>query len=120
MGADKRNREDPYVRRLREELAKAYGAKHPRAQIEVKREYPACVRVRVLDPGFAHKDRVDRNEAVWEVIRTLPEEWWNQISLLIVLTPKEAKTSLMNRFEFEELPPYNGEVDSPKEPAKRR
>jgi hypothetical protein len=105
MSADKRKREDSYVRRLREELSKAYRAKHPRAQIDVKRSYRFTVRVRVIDPSFARKDRVDRNEAVWEIIRTLPEEWWNQISLLILLTPKEAKTSLVNRFEFEEFTP---------------
>ncbi len=105
MGAKKRKRVDSYVRRLREELTKAYGAEHPCAQIDVKREYPMTVRVRILDPGFARKDQVDRDNDVWPVIQTLPFEWWDQISLVILLTPKEAKTSLMNRFEFDEFTP---------------
>jgi hypothetical protein len=120
MGVSKHKREDKYVCRLREELAKAYRAKHPRAQIDVKREYRFCVRVRVLDPDFARKDRLDRNEMVWEAIHTLPEDYWDQVSLLLLFTPQEAKTSLMNRFEFEELPPYIEESDSPKERAQRR
>lgn len=105
MAAKRRKREDTYVRRLRDELAKAYGAKHPHAQIDVKRSNLACVRIRVLDPGFARKDRIARDKAVWSVLETLPEEWWNQVSLLILLTPKEAKTSLVNQFEFEEFTP---------------
>jgi hypothetical protein len=109
MGAVKRKREDAYVRRLREELTKAYGAKHPRAQIDVIRSYPALVRVRVLDPGFARKDQVDRDNDVWPVIQSLPFEWWDQISLVILLTPREAKTSLMNRCEFDEFTPLHAE-----------
>ncbi len=105
MGVNNRKQEDSYVRHLREELTKAYGAKHPRAQIDVKRSNSACVRVRVIDPRFARKDQTDRGKAVWEAIHTLPEEWWDQINLLILLTPKEAKTSLVNRFEFEEFTP---------------
>lgn len=105
MGVKKRQREDAYVRRLREELAKVYKAKHPRAQIDVKRTYPLCVRVRILDPDFARKDRVDRDDMAWEAIHALPEEWWNQLDMVLTFTPREAKTSLMNRFEFEEFTP---------------
>lgn len=105
MGVKRGKREDAYVRRLREELTKAYGAEHPRAQIDVKRTYPMFVHVRVIDPGFARKDKTDRHNAVWEAIKTLPEEWWDQITLVIMLTPREATTSLVNRFEFEEFTP---------------
>ncbi len=105
MGVEKRKREDAYVRRLRDGLIKAYGAKHPRAQIDVKRTYPEFVRIRVIDPSFTRKDEVDREDMVWKAIHALPEEWWNQLDMVLTFTPREAKTSLMNRFEFEEFTP---------------
>lgn len=105
MGAKKSKGEDAYVRRLREELAKVYKAKHPRAQVDVIRTYPELVRIRILDPDFARKDRSDRHNMAWEAILTLPEEWWDQLSMVLTFTPREAKTSLKNQLEFEEFTP---------------
>lgn len=113
MGADRRKREDSYVRRLRDELRKAYGAKHPRAQVDVKRSNSACVRIRILDPGFARKGWTTRNDAAWKILETLPHEWRDQVSMLILMTPKEAAASLMNRFEFEEFTPSSADSCEP-------
>jgi hypothetical protein len=42
--------------------------------------------------------------AVWEILDTLPEDIREEISWLVLLTPDEAKTMLMN-LEFEDPTP---------------
>jgi hypothetical protein len=85
-------------------LLRDYVASHPRAQVSVKRYNSVSVRVRIIDPDYKGMSRVDRDEAVWEVLDTLPEDTREEISLLILLTPDEAKTSMMN-VEFENPTP---------------
>jgi hypothetical protein len=96
--------EDEYVRKFREALVEKYLPVHARARVDAKRYNSDSVRVRVLDPDFAHKAMVKRDDAVWEVLDTLPDDTRREISTLILLTPKVAKTSLMN-VEFEDPMP---------------
>jgi hypothetical protein len=90
-------REDRHVRRIREKLMSDYASRHPRAQIDVKRYNSLCVHVRVLDPDFDRQSRTDRDTTLWNILDTLPEETREEITLLTLLTPEEAATSVMNR-----------------------
>ncbi len=104
MATQKKTGEDKYVRQIREKLVSDYVARHPRARVAVKRYNSVSVRIRIIDPDFAKKSRMERDDAVWEVLETLPEDTIAEISLLVLLTPDEAKTSMMN-LEFENPTP---------------
>jgi len=77
---------------------------HPNAKIDAYRQNPASIRVRIVDPIFQNKDRVERDEALRKILDQLPEEIFTQITMLILLTPKEVKTSFAN-MEFEDPVP---------------
>jgi hypothetical protein len=84
-----------------------YRAQQPGAQIEAYRQNAASVWVRILDPDFKELDRVAREEMVWKILDQLPESIQTQISLLLLLTPKEAESSFAN-FEFDNaIPAYD-------------
>ncbi len=101
MTTSKRPREDRFVRAIREKLIADYKPQHPRARIDVYRYNSVSVRVRIIDPDFARQDRTARDSDVWEILDTLPEDIREEISWLVLLTPDEVKTSLMN-LEFED------------------
>jgi len=86
------------------ESLRAYEADHPDAQIDLYRQNPVSVRVRIIDPDFASLDRVERNKDVWKYLDSLEEESQSDISSLILLTPGETKISFAN-FEFEDPVP---------------
>jgi len=86
------------------ESLRAYEADHPNAQIDLYRQNPVSVRVRIIDPDFASLDRVERNTYVWKYLDSLDEESQSDISSLILLTPDETKKSFAN-FEFEDPVP---------------
>ncbi len=96
--------EDKYVRAIREKLVAAYAAQHPRAKVDVRRYNSASVRVRIIDPDFAGYSRTARDTLVWAALDDLPEDTIAEISLLVLLTPEEAKTSVMN-LEFDNPTP---------------
>lgn len=81
-----------------------YAFLHPEAQIEVKRYNTVSVRVRIIDPDFAGLSKAERDSAIWAVLESLPEDTRAEISLLLLLTPQEARSSLMN-LEFEDPTP---------------
>ena len=83
---------------------RAYEADHPNAQIDLYRQNPVSVRVRIIDPDFARQDRVERHKDVWRYLDSLDEESQSDISSLILLTPGETKKSFAN-FEFEDPVP---------------
>ena len=78
-----------------------YKSDHPSAQIEVRRQNSVSIRIRIVDPNFSGLDRVDREPAVWSVLRTLSEEVFTNITMLLLLTPNETEGSLANQ-EFED------------------
>ena len=59
------------------------------------------MRIRILNPEFANRSRSQREEEVWSVLDKLPEEAAAEISLLLLLTPEEAKNSFAS-FEFDD------------------
>lgn len=86
---------DGDLERLGEALAR-YKADHPRAKIKVYRQNSVSLRARIIDPDFAGIDRGQRHETIWRLIETLPEETQSQLSVLLLLTPEEAKRSFAN------------------------
>jgi hypothetical protein len=70
-----------------------YAASHPTARIETYRRNDFSVRVRIIDKAFAGTRPLDRFGDVRAVLRPLPEDTKSQISLLLLLTPEEAKES---------------------------
>jgi hypothetical protein len=97
-------RADKHVRRIADLLEREYLPKHPKAKMDVYRYNSACIRIRVMDPGFRGTDLADRDPPLWTILDSLPDETFTQISLLLLLTPKEAKTSGVN-VEFEDPTP---------------
>ena len=94
---------DPILRQILDAL-KNYETAHPDAEIEAYRQNSVSVRIRILNRAFAGKSRVDREEEVWAVLDQLPEECASEISLLLLLTPEEAKSSFAS-IEFDDPEP---------------
>jgi stress-induced morphogen len=91
---------DKVLKEIRTALDR-YKAAHPKAEIESYRQNSVSVRVRVISPEFQKMTRSDREEEVWAVLNELAEETAAEVSMLLLLTPDEAKKSLANR-EFDD------------------
>jgi stress-induced morphogen len=74
---------------------------HPGAQIDLYRQNPASIRVRIIDPGFAGMSKVERDERVWKYLDQLSDDDEGDISMLVLLTPEETTRSMAN-LEFED------------------
>lgn len=83
------------------EALRAYEVDHPKAQIDLYRQNPVSVRIRIIDPDFSRVTRPRRHEQIWKYLDELSEEVQSDISTILLLTPKESKLSFAN-FEFEE------------------
>lgn len=83
------------------EALRPYEASSPAARIELYRQNKVSVRIRIIDPNFDGKSRVERNRTIWRYLDVLPEETQSDISFLILLTPDEQSRSLAN-IEFED------------------
>jgi hypothetical protein len=59
------------------------------------------IRIRVLDDGFAGKSNPEREASVLPLLAGLPNKVKDDITLLLLLAPDEAKASLMN-LEFDD------------------
>jgi stress-induced morphogen len=89
-----------------EELLKTHFPDHPAEYPPAAYRYnSASIRVRVVSDRFAGKDRVERSQMVYPLLeKNLPENTWQDITLILLLTPDEVGESLMN-FEFEKPTP---------------
>jgi stress-induced morphogen len=67
----------------------------------VYRHDSVSVRIRILDPNFKGKSRSQREEEIWTLLDELPEDVASEISLLLLLTPKEAEDSFASQ-EFDD------------------
>lgn len=100
-----RKRTDRASAQILDVLRQHYLPKHPAAKVDAYRYNSASIRVRVIDRGFAKTDMTERDEEVWDILNEhLSEDVLSQISLLLLLTPEETKSSLMNQ-EFEHPAP---------------
>jgi stress-induced morphogen len=77
-----------------------YKEKHSKAIIDAYRQNSASLRIRIIDPDFGPLERIERHRLVWRILEKLSEEVLSQVSLLLLLSPEEAKKSLTNA-EFE-------------------
>lgn len=91
---------DQQVQQVLDALAE-YQEAHPNAEITIKSQNPVSIRVRIIDSDFEGMDRVDREPPVWKALKGLPEDIFSNITMLLLLTPREAESSLANR-EFNE------------------
>ena len=82
------------------DLLTAYERTHPQAQIEGRRHNPVSIRLRIIDPDFQGMDRIEREPAVWKLLRQLPDEVFVNITMLLLLTPEETEHSLASQ-EFD-------------------
>jgi stress-induced morphogen len=82
----------------------AYEARHPRAEIEGYLEDSFSIKLRIVDPDFQGVSRTDRHNAIWRELETLPEETLSYLSILLLLTPEERKTSFAS-LEFDDPAP---------------
>jgi stress-induced morphogen len=82
----------------------AYQVEHDRARVDVYRQNSVSVRIRIIDPDFHGLDKSQRHAAIWQLLEQLPEEVQADISMLVLLAPNEAATSLAN-LEFEDPVP---------------
>jgi stress-induced morphogen len=90
---------DKYVKEIRDGL-KEYEAAHSKAEIEVYRYNSASVRIRIIDPDFQGYNRIAREQLVWPMLSKLSDDAQAEITLLVLLTPKETANSFANH-EFE-------------------
>ncbi len=84
---------DSVVKRIGTAL-QAYDDKHEQVEIEIYRRNSVSVRIRVLNPEFAGKSPAEREDEIWAALERLPEDVVADISLLLLLTPEEATSSL--------------------------
>jgi len=88
-------RTDDRLRAVAEAL-REYEQQHPEAKIDVYRQNPVSIRVRIIDPDFAGVSKADRHDTVWSFVQALPEDQQADISMLLLLAPDELKTSFAN------------------------
>jgi stress-induced morphogen len=98
-----RGTSDGVVERMIEAL-RAYEADHPDALIDLYRQNSVSIRVRIIDPDFAGRSKIDRSKEAWKYLNALPDEIQSDLSTLILLTPEETKMSFSN-LEFEDPTP---------------
>jgi hypothetical protein len=98
-----RGESDPVIEQIRETF-KRFQEDHPSAKIDLYRQNPVSVRIRIIDPNFARYNKVQRNELVWNYLDELSDDTQSDISTLILLTPNETERSFAN-FEFNDPVP---------------
>jgi stress-induced morphogen len=102
-GRPKRKPEE--IRKI-EKLLREHFPDHPADYApEAYRYNSASIRVRVVSERFAGKNRVRRSEMVYPLLeQNLPEDTWQDITVILLLAPDEVDDSLMN-LEFEKPTP---------------
>lgn len=87
-----------------EHVLQTYTQQHPQADVEVKLHDNWAIRVRIVDPDFGGKDRVDREAEIWPLLESLPDDVYTDITMLLLLAPEEQEASLAN-LEFDDPTP---------------
>lgn len=68
-----RGRADAIIKKIIDAL-REYEIANPRAQIDVYRQNPVSVRIRIVDPAFKGLEKSERHANVWRFLATLPED----------------------------------------------
>jgi stress-induced morphogen len=98
-------KKDAHVDQLERLLERSYKAEHPKARITVYRYNSGSIRVRIIDPDFRGHSLAERDHEIYELLKAkAPEDLLEQISVRLLITPEERKTSLMS-LEFDDPTP---------------
>jgi hypothetical protein len=95
-----RGKSDSTIESIKSALA-AYQKANAGAKIDLYRQNSVSVRIRIIDASFVGMTKPERHDKVWHYIEQLPEEAVSDISMLVLLTPKETKMSMAN-MEFDD------------------
>jgi hypothetical protein len=98
-----RGKSDETIELIMKSLRK-YESDHPRSKIDLYRQSRVSIRIRIIDPDLAGRERSQRHERFWSYLNDLPEEVQSDISSVLLLTPEEAKGSFAN-MEFDDPVP---------------
>lgn len=74
------------------------------ANVQAYRYNPVSIRVRIVDDRFQGKSNPERDDMVEPLLRQLPQEIQDDITILLLLTEEETRTRMMN-VEFENPTP---------------
>lgn len=77
-------------------LSAKYLPRHPRARITVYRYNSGSIRVRIIDSQFDGNSIMDRETDVMPIIRELSDQLQDQITMLLLLSPKESERSQLS------------------------
>lgn len=95
-----REPQDPAVAALKRVLDE-YELAHRGAVASLYRQNSASVRIRIIDDRFANMSKSQRHDLVWDYLSArLADDTLQEISVLLLLSPKELTSSLMN-MEFD-------------------
>lgn len=94
---------DTELKAIRDGLKK-YARANPRAKISLYRHGEFLIRIRVIDSTFEGLSVGQRQKAVWQFLKDLPEEYLYGINTILCITPKEIPTSPGN-LDFEHPEP---------------
>jgi stress-induced morphogen len=98
----KKGKEPAIIEKLLKEEFSDYPSAHPP---EAYRYNIASIRIRVVSPRFEGKNESERYKMVAPLLKkNLSEDTWQDITILLLLTPDEVEDSLLNR-EFESPTP---------------
>ena len=101
MATITRGRRDELVRKLKTVLDE-FEKEHPGAIASVYRQNSASIRVRIVADRFDGKSKGARHDYAWKFITDrLTDDEIQEISVLLLLTPDEQTSSMMN-FEFDD------------------
>jgi len=78
----------------------SYAVNHPSAVVQVYRDSPVAVRVRIVDPDFRGKSRSERHKTVWPILYNLDQDKLEELGMLLLIAPEEKEGSAVNR-EFD-------------------
>lgn len=83
-------------------LKKAFPELPDQPEAVVYRYNPVAVRVRVVSPRFGGKSTAEREAVVNDVLASLPSVTTDDITMLLLLTPAEAKRPNLLHLEFDD------------------
>lgn len=98
--AKKKQHKDKVATKV-EEVLSEYTNAHSKAKLDVQRQNSVSIRIRIIDPDFSDMNRVERDDLIWEYLKKLPEEVQSEITMVLLLTPKETRNSFAN-MDFED------------------
>jgi len=94
-------KQDSQTKLLYAALADAFPDLSREPAAVVYRYNPVSIRVRVITDSFQDKSFAERDRMIKRALRAIPEEVFNDISLIIAMTPEESEEPDLMNIEFE-------------------